>query len=53
MLPAVLGVIIPEDPVSVGTLSTDGAGVGEVVFPTPVMGLSILPCSKLELMGSS
>ena len=50
--PAVLGVTIPDDPASAGTLSTDGAGVREVVFPTLAMGLSISPCSMLELMGS-
>ena len=52
VLPAGLGVIIPDDPASAGTLSTDGTGVREVVFLTPAMGLSISPYSMLELMGS-
>ena len=39
MLPAVLGVTIPDNPASAGTLSTGGAGVSEVVFLTPAMGL--------------
>ena len=52
VLPTVLGVIILDDPTSAGALSADGAGVGEVAFPTPAMGLSISPCSMLELMGS-
>ena len=33
VLPAVLGAIIPDDPASAGTLSTDGTGVGELLFP--------------------
>ena len=50
VLPAVLGEVIPDNPAS--ALSMGGTGVGEVVFPTLATGLSILPCSMLELMGS-
>ena len=52
VLPSALGVTIPDDPASAGTLSTGGAGVSEVVFPTPAMGLSVLSCTMLGLMGS-
>ena len=33
-----LDVTIPDDPASTGTLSTDGAGVREMLFPTPAIG---------------
>ena len=52
VLPSVLGVIIPDNPASADTLSTGGTGVGEVIFLTLAMGLSILLYSMLELMGS-
>ena len=52
MLLAVLDVIIPDNSASAGALSTDGNGVGEVVFPPLAMGLSVSPCFMLELMGS-
>ena len=52
VLPAVLGMIVPDDPTSAAALSTDSTGVREVVFPTPARVLSVLPCPVLELMGS-
>ena len=47
-----LGGVILDDAASAGALSTGGTGVGKVVFPIQAIGLSILPCSMLELMGT-
>ena len=52
VLPAMLDVTIPDGSAPVGTLSTDGTGVREMLFPTPATGSSISLCSMLELMGS-
>ena len=52
VLPAMLDVTILDHPASAAALSTGGAGIGEMSFLTPTMGLSISPCSMLELMGS-
>ena len=52
VLSTMLGVTIPDDPAFPSALSTGGAGVTGVVFSTLAMGLSILSCSRLELMGS-
>ena len=43
VLPTVLGVTFPYDPASAGALSTGGAGVGEVVFPSLAMGCLFHP----------
>ena len=45
VLPAALGVTNPDNPASAGTPSKGGAGVSEVVFPTPAMELSVSPCT--------
>ena len=51
MLPVVLGVTIPDDPTSAGALSTGGAGVREVVFPTPATGLSVFALLHVRIDG--
>ena len=39
VLPAELGVTIPDSSAQTGAPLTDGAGVGQVSFPTPATGL--------------
>ena len=52
VLPAALGVTVPDDPASADALLTGGAGVSKVVFLTLATGLSFSSCSMLGLMGS-
>ena len=52
VLSAKVDVTIPDGPASADALPTDGAGGREMSSPTPTMGLSFSPCSRLELMGS-
>ena len=52
VLPAVLGLTIPDSPASAGSLSTGGAGVEALLFSTLATGASFSPCPMLELMGS-
>ena len=52
VLPAELGVTIPDGSAPTGASLTDGAGVGEMSFPTPATGLSSSLCSRLGLIGS-
>ena len=52
VLPTVLGVTIPDDPASAGTLSTGGAGAGEVAFPTQAMGLSFFVLLYVRIDGN-
>ena len=52
VLPAALGVTIPDGPASAGSQSTGGTEVKVVLFSTPAMGASFSSCPMLELMGS-
>ena len=52
VLSAEFDMTIPDGPDSAGALPTDGTGGREVSFPTPTMGSSFLPYSRLDLMGS-